>query len=460
VKRSSFIAALSFLKPLKRPSHNKSVSFRPSLESLSDRALPSAGTISGFIYQDLTGNGLSSDDTAMKGVFVGLVRDANNNGVLDIHDKLVGIQETSSNGSYSFGNLPAGRYFVVEATPWGDIQTAPTPAFDHTVNLISGQQVTGQNFDNFQLLNPLAVKDISFTITNPDGAQTTVKDLRGHTQQGDTVEVNFTIPAHAKPVVVSLVSYNAPGSSFNPATADEQAILADATGTFGPGQYSLTVQLPNNYYQVDFVVGAAIDEFGPAGGTIFYSAQDRLLSADNGGTNALQLGTVSGTVTDSNGNPLAGATVTVTNLANGSQSEATTDSNGNYSIPGLQAGLNYSVTASDNGYTSQTTDLMLAAGSNTEAFSLSSTSSGQLANLSGITSDVNGPVGNVTVALFDMSGNYITSVNSDGNGNYTITGVQAGTYTITANTQDGFETYSGTVTLVAGSNSYNIELST
>jgi hypothetical protein len=35
---------------------------------------------------------------------------------------------------------------------------------------------------------------------------------------------------------------------------------------------------------VDFVCGPAIDRFGPATSNIFYSAQNRLLSADNGGT--------------------------------------------------------------------------------------------------------------------------------------------------------------------------------
>ncbi|HEV3022434.1 MAG TPA: DUF4214 domain-containing protein, partial [Pirellulales bacterium] len=58
-----------------------------------------------------------------------------------------------------------------------------------------------------------------------------------------------------------------------------------------PGKtYSLTVTIPNCYYQIDFVCGPAIVPFGPAGSNIFYSAQNRLFSADNGGTNACQVG--------------------------------------------------------------------------------------------------------------------------------------------------------------------------
>jgi hypothetical protein len=461
VKRSSFAAALSFWNRTQRPTQSKAISFQPKLESLGDRVLPAAGAISGYVYQDLTGNGLSADDTAMSHVLVELYRATNNAPNLNWGDRLVGVQFSGSDGSYSFGNLTAGRYFVTEFTPWGSVQTAPTPAPDYTVNLVAGQQVGGQDFDNFQLLNTFAVRNISFTITSPNGTTTTVKDLRGHTQQGDTVEANFTIAPHSAPVTVSLVSYNAPGSSFNPSTADEQTILAVATGTFGPGQDSLSVQLPNNYYQVDFVVGPAINEFGPAGGTIFYSAQDRLLSADNGGTNALQLGTLSGTVTDTNGNVLAGATVTVTNLANGSQTVATTDSQGNYNIPGLQAGLSYSVTASDSGYASQTADLMLAAGSNAESFSLvPNSTSPQLANLTVTVTDGSGNgLTGVTVSLLEMNQTYVTTANDNGDGTYTITGVEPGTYIVQAIAGDTFGSTQATITLVPGNNSVTLTLS-
>jgi hypothetical protein len=47
------------------------------------------------------------------------------------------------------------------------------------------------------------------------------------------------------------------------------------------------VTLPNSYYQVDFVAGSAINKFGPAGSNIFYSAQNRLFSADNDGKQAV-----------------------------------------------------------------------------------------------------------------------------------------------------------------------------
>ena len=48
----------------------------------------------------------------------------------------------------------------------------------------------------------------------------------------------------------------------------------------------MKVTIPNCYFQVDFVCGDYIDRFGPAGSNVFYSAQGRLESADNGGVHA------------------------------------------------------------------------------------------------------------------------------------------------------------------------------
>src|SRR5262249_14431854 len=151
---------------------------------------------------------------------------------------------------------------------------------------------------------------------------------------------------------VSLVSYDAPGPSFDPNTASQQTIHALASGTFDPGPHSLSVTLPDNYYQVDFVLGQAITQLGPAGSSIFYSAQGRLLSADTGAPQPVSPPTASlaGTVfldatgsgTLGNGNPgLAGLTVTLAGTSAQGQPvnvTATTDASGSYSFAGLPPG--------------------------------------------------------------------------------------------------------------------------
>src|SRR5262249_16766166 len=96
---------------------------------------------------------------------------------------------------------------------------------------------------------------------------------------------NFTVRPGAGPTVVTLVAYNAPGPSFNAGAASQQTIFEEVTQTLQPGMHSLSITLPSNFYQVDFVIGDAITQFGPAGSNIFYPPQGRLVSADNGGTN-------------------------------------------------------------------------------------------------------------------------------------------------------------------------------
>ena len=95
------------------------------------------------------------------------------------------------------------------------------------------------------------------------------------------------MPAGQAPHPFTLVSYTAPGPTFVASQAAQQQIFDIDTGVFGPGSYTLTVTIPHCYYQVDFVCGNAIDHFGPANSNIFYSAQNRLFSADNDGTHAV-----------------------------------------------------------------------------------------------------------------------------------------------------------------------------
>ena len=72
-------------------------------------------------------------------------------------------------------------------------------------------------------------------------------------------------------------------------------IYQQATGTFAPGTHSLTIQIPNCDYQVDFVCGPPIaqlepsqnnDAYGPDAANILYHAEGRFISSDNGGTTA------------------------------------------------------------------------------------------------------------------------------------------------------------------------------
>src|SRR5689334_14189646 len=82
------------------------------LEQLERRALLSA-SISGTVYHDLTGNGLTPDDTPLSGAIVRIYKDVNGNGMLDAGDGApIGAKTTGASGTYTFNNLALGKYLV------------------------------------------------------------------------------------------------------------------------------------------------------------------------------------------------------------------------------------------------------------------------------------------------------------------------------------------------------------
>jgi hypothetical protein len=320
------------------------------------------GTITGTKYLDTTGNGFSSDDTGLGGVTIKLFLDKNNNNVVDSSDGApVATTVTASDGSYSFGGLGAGKYLVQEVVPSGYIRTGPADSDTYVVTLAAGQTVTGKDFDNFEMDCDLSDFCNVYYIVN--GKK--VYDLRGNTNEGDTVTAYFTYKgSHTDKV--TLVSYYAPASSFDAKTAYLQQIYESKTIVVQPGKsYSITVHNPDCFYQVDFVCGEAIDRFGPANSNIFYTPQGRLISADNDGTHACFCGdsSISGFVfadcdndgdMDPNENGIKGVLITLTgknDLGQDVLATTYTDSDGYYEFDGLRDGTYKIVETQPSGYT-------------------------------------------------------------------------------------------------------------
>jgi hypothetical protein len=304
--------------------------------------------IAGHTYRDMSGNGMTSDDVIMPGVTISLYLDRDGNATLDSGDGApVATMVSNSSGAYSFGNMASGQYFAEETVPTGYVRTYPLFSNYYSVNLTNSPGGTHFDFDNYMQVTG-TVTNISYTINGT----TTVTDLRGQTDQGDTVTVTFTVSG-TTPTPVTFVVYNAPGPTFDATVASQQTIYQQVGGTYAPGTYSLTVTLPQNYYQIDFVSGAAINPLGPANSNIFYSAQGRLFSADNEGTNAVGQpvpASVSGFVwldlnddgkIDFNETAISGVTIQLTGTSSTgtavSQSTVT-DSNGYYQFASLPAG--------------------------------------------------------------------------------------------------------------------------
>lgn len=154
--------------------------------------------------------------------------------------------------------------------------------------------------------------------------------------------------------------------------------------------------------------------------------------SNNGGST----GTLTGTVTNTTGIPLLGASVSAGNA------NATTAADGTYTIDNLPAGT-VTVTASLSGYQNGSTTATISAGSTTTAATIALTPI-NLGNVTGsVVSSAGGAIAGATVRAQGVS----TVTNSGGN--YTLNNLPAGAATVTA-TATGFQAGSVNVTVVTG----------
>ncbi len=314
---------------------------RPVVEGFEPRLLLSGATaatavISGTTYKDITGNGFSSDDSPHGGVTVELFKVGGSSPIAST--------VSASDGNYSFTKLAPGNYSVREVQPAGWLQTGGLGG--DTVDLTgSGQTVTKQDFDNFDtsLYSTSTISNIQYTVTSPAGKTAHPSSLDGHVQQGDTVTAHFQL---SKPEMVELVSYVAPNGNFNTQNLQEQVIFSHAeSSTTTTGAQTVTVTVPNGYFQLDFVAGPAIDHLA-TNSNILYHAQDRFIDGVQGGSQANGLSTLSGSVetTPASGQKIGAGLDNVTVVLTGFDYTgkavslmAVTDANGDYTFTGLRA---------------------------------------------------------------------------------------------------------------------------
>ena len=127
---------------------------------------------------------------------------------------------------------------------------------------------------------------------------------------------------------------------------------------------------------------------------------------------------ISGRVTDSSNNGLSGVSVS-------GVGSTTTDSNGNYTLSGVPAG-SYTLTPSLNGYSFSPTTRSVSVNGNVSGQDFTGTAIVSTFSVSGRVTDSNG----ATLVSVTLS-NGIGSTTTDSNGNYTLNGVPAGSYTLT-----------------------------
>ena len=375
------------------------------------------------------------------------------------------------------------------ATPHGYTlpNGSPTPGayqWDATYNGDgNNSKATDANnaWEQVQVVTPCCnLSNISFSVTD-NGHTQTYSSLQGNTHQGDTVSAIFTVPSGYYDEL-TIVTYTAPESWYNADDANQQVVSQVATGFFGPGQHTLgPVTIPGSFYQIDFVCGAVITTLGPSGSNNFYSAQNRLISHDNGGVNPVGSSELElqGTVFfDANNDGiqqsaepgLGGVTVTLTGTdayGNAVSFSTQTNSQGVYAFAGMpfSNGSGYKVTPSvPSGYNAGIATAGLVNGSSDGAASPSpeAVTAIQMQNAAQTTGagynfgvvrpvSVSGKVYNdsngdgqlengesglngVTVTLYNSSGVKVASTTTSGSGSgagsYNFTNLAPGTYSV------------------------------
>jgi hypothetical protein len=119
------------------------------------------GSLSGRKFKDKNGDGIGPGDTPLGGVTIQLFRDVDNSGTFDpVLDGPAVAQTVTANGTgaYSFNNVQAGTYFVVEVPPAGTTQTFPDSTY-YTVVVTSGSNTTDLDFANKPNKVPCEPKD-------------------------------------------------------------------------------------------------------------------------------------------------------------------------------------------------------------------------------------------------------------------------------------------------------------
>ena len=331
-------------------------------------------------------------------------------------------------GNYSFTGLQNGSYTVTAGKAGFTFAPASQPA---TVNNAS---VTAMNFST-------VTYSISGTISGAGGNAATVT-LSGGAVAVVTADAsgNYTFTGLTNGAYV--VTPSQPGFSFSPANQSVTVSSANVTsvsfstvtysisGTIsGAGGNGATVNLTGaatatvtadtagNYSFTGLQNGSYTVTPSKAGFAFTPASQAVTVSSSN--VAAISFSTVtysiSGTVSG------AGSSGASVNLAGAATATVTADAGGNYSFSGLQNG-SYTVTPSKAGFTfTPASQAVTVSNANVTAMNFSTVTY----SISGMIGGTGGPG-----ATVNLSGTSAASVTADASGNYSFTGLQSGSYTV------------------------------
>ena len=346
---------------------------------------------------------------------------------------------TDTSGNYSFPGLVNGSYTVTPSKAGFTFNPSSAPV---TVN---GANVGGINF----VATATSSWSISGTITGATGVTVALSGAATATATTDSsgnysfpglvngsytvtpTKAGFTFNPTSTPVTVN--GANVGGINFVATATSSWSISGTITGATGvtvalsgAATATATTDASGNYSFPGLLNGSYTVTPTKAGFTFNPTSTPVTVNGANvGGINfvatAISSWSISGTITGTTG-------VTVA-LSGAATATATTDSSGNYSFPGLLNG-SYTVTPTKAGFTFNPTSTPVTVnGANVGGINFVATAISSWS----ISGTITGTTG-VTVAL---SGAATATATTDSSGNYTFSGLQNGSYTVTP-TKAGF----------------------
>ncbi|MBM4165338.1 MAG: T9SS type A sorting domain-containing protein [Ignavibacteria bacterium] len=375
-------------------------------------------TISGMKFNDLNGNG---------------TKDGNETGISNWKIRLSGATSdstfTNAGGDYSFGNLTAGNYTVSEASQNGWMQTAPSPLGTYSLSISSGNNLSGNNFGNFQLGT---IAGLKYNDVTGNG----VRDAGDSNLSGWTVYL-------FSPDTLTLID--------SAVTADDGYVFTDLP----KGTYFVREKLQSGWIRTSANPSAISMTSGFNSGSVNFGN--------------FQLGSISGTKfndldadgTKDNGEPgVANWKIKISGIVTDS---VLSNANGNYTFANLTYG-NYTISEELQGGwfqtyppTPGTYSLLVESGSNLTGKDFGNVTLGSISGTLFNDTDGDGTKDGNEVGLQDwkikLTGAKTDSVITDANGYYIFTNITSGGYIVTEELQNGW-----TQTLPANAGNYTLNL--
>lgn len=359
-------------------------------------------------------------DAAMRagGMLSGVVTDAGTHApvvgatvtVYDSDGNSVGSATTDDSGAYTVEQLPTGTYDVGFAGP-------------------SGAGYEAQYYDN--------ERSAAFEDPVPVTAGYTTNRIDAALQSSGQISGS---------VIDS--SSDAPIDGVRVTLTSEDSQILQSTTTDAQGDYIFSA-LPPGSYTVEFAAPYGSPYLSPQ----YYNAQSTAQTADVialaagqtiTGVDAsfTQGASVSGTVTDATTHaPLEGVDVEIYDAAGDDVNDTETDANGSYSLTGLTAGTyklsfdgssigNYPMQYYNGKTAVDTADsITVGAGATVTGIDQALTPGAEITGT--VTAGPGGAgVADVTVTAYDNTGQPAATATTDPSGDYELTGLQTGTYTV------------------------------